>query len=576
MDLLRGPADRQRHARHAPRRGAGLQGRLPALPDHEGLPRPPQGRLGLPRPAGRARGREGARLHRQAATSRRTASPSSTPAAASRCCGTSTRSTRMTERMGYWVDIDRRLLDHGPGLRRVASGGRSSRSSTRACWSRTTGSRRTARAAAPACPTTSSRQGYETVVDPSVYVRFPLTSGPLRGHGADLLVWTTTPWTLVSNTARRGQPRRRLRRRARRTARPLVVAEPLLEAVLGEGWTVEVGPVHRPRAGALGPTSGRSTWSTIPGAALRGPGRLRHHRGRHRPGAPGPRVRRRRPRRQPGVRPAGRQPGRAATATSTPTCRWSAGCSSRRPTSALVADLRGARAAVPARALRALATRTAGAATRRCSTTRCRPGTSARPRSRTQLLRRERADQLVPRDDQARPLRRLAAQQRRLGAVPRPLLGHPAAASGAARTSHLTCVGSLAELGTLAGRTCRPGPAPAVRRRRRRSPARRAGPRPRRVPEVIDAWYDSGSMPFAQWGYPHAGSQDEFERSYPADFICEAIDQTRGWFYTLMAVGTLVFDRSSYGNVRLPRPHPRRGRPQDEQAPGQHPGAHRR
>ena len=63
--LLRGPADRQRHARHPPRRGAGVQGRVPALPHHEGLPRPAQGRLGLPRPAGRDRGREGARLHRQ-------------------------------------------------------------------------------------------------------------------------------------------------------------------------------------------------------------------------------------------------------------------------------------------------------------------------------------------------------------------------------------------------------------------------------------------------------------------------------------------------------------------------------
>ena len=72
----------------------------------------------------------------------------------------------------------------------------------------------------------------------------------------------------------------------------------------------------------------------------------------------------------------------------------------------------------------------------------------------------------------------------------------------------------------------------------------------RRVPEVIDAWFDSGSMPFAQWGYPHlAGSEERFADAYPADFICEAIDQTRGWFYTLMAIGTLVFDQSSYRNV---------------------------
>ena len=66
LDVLRGPADRERHARRAPRRGPGVQGRLPPLQDDEGLPRPPQGRLGLPRPAGRDRRGEGARLHRQA------------------------------------------------------------------------------------------------------------------------------------------------------------------------------------------------------------------------------------------------------------------------------------------------------------------------------------------------------------------------------------------------------------------------------------------------------------------------------------------------------------------------------
>ena len=69
-----------------------------------------------------------------------------------------------------------------------------------------------------------------------------------------------------------------------------------------------------------------------------------------------------------------------------------------------------------------------------------------------------------------------------------------------------------------------------------------------RVPEVIDCWYDSGAMPFAQLNYPQQ-NQDLFKNSYPADFICEAIDQTRGWFYTLMAIGTLVFDQSSYKNV---------------------------
>lgn len=63
----------------------------------------------------------------------------------------------------------------------------------------------------------------------------------------------------------------------------------------------------------------------------------------------------------------------------------------------------------------------------------------------------------------------------------------------------------------------------------------------KRVPEVADCWFDSGSMPFAQWGYPHAAtSHSQLANSYPADYISEAIDQTRGWFYTLLAVATLL------------------------------------
>ncbi len=70
----------------------------------------------------------------------------------------------------------------------------------------------------------------------------------------------------------------------------------------------------------------------------------------------------------------------------------------------------------------------------------------------------------------------------------------------------------------------------------------------RRVPEVLDAWFDSGSMPFAQRGYPRRG-REEFEASFPADFICEAMDQTRGWFYSLLAISTMLFGRNAYRNV---------------------------
>jgi isoleucyl-tRNA synthetase len=113
---------------------------------------------------------------------------------------------------------------------------------------------------------------------------------------------------------------------------------------------------------------------------------------------------------------------------------------------------------------------------------------------------------------------------------------------------HDTCVGSLAELGSLAGRdlsTLDPH-RPFVDDVTLPCPA--CGAEAHRVPQVIDAWWDSGSMPFAQWGAP-LHNEDEFERTYPAQYICEAIDQTRGWFYSLMAVGTVVFGRSAYETV---------------------------
>jgi isoleucyl-tRNA synthetase len=69
-----------------------------------------------------------------------------------------------------------------------------------------------------------------------------------------------------------------------------------------------------------------------------------------------------------------------------------------------------------------------------------------------------------------------------------------------------------------------------------------------RVPEVIDAWFDSGAMPVAQWHYPFE-NEDEFRQHFPADYICEGLDQTRGWFYSLLAIATGVFDSTAYRHV---------------------------
>ncbi len=87
-----------------------------------------------------------------------------------------------------------------------------------------------------------------------------------------------------------------------------------------------------------------------------------------------------------------------------------------------------------------------------------------------------------------------------------------------------------------------------------------SGGRMVRVPEVIDCWYDAGSMPFAQWGWPHQGD-DSFQSQFPADFISEALDQTRGWFYTQLAISTMLF--GEHAGVTGPGGSDRSGSRQD-------------
>ena len=80
----------------------------------------------------------------------------------------------------------------------------------------------------------------------------------------------------------------------------------------------------------------------------------------------------------------------------------------------------------------------------------------------------------------------------------------------------------------------------------------------RRIPEVMDAWFDSGAMPFAQWHYPFENDSIDRDGRFPADYICEAVDQTRGWFYSLHALSTLLKGQPAYKNVICLGP--RRGR----------------
>ncbi|MBQ1476464.1 MAG: isoleucine--tRNA ligase, partial [Firmicutes bacterium] len=115
---------------------------------------------------------------------------------------------------------------------------------------------------------------------------------------------------------------------------------------------------------------------------------------------------------------------------------------------------------------------------------------------------------------------------------------------------HLECVGSRAELAEKAIEDVDPATVelhrPYVDEIHLTCPE--CGKPMTRISEVMDCWFDSGAMPFAQWHYPFE-NKEEFERHFPADFICEGIDQTRGWFYSLMAISTYIMHRSPYKNV---------------------------
>ncbi len=110
-----------------------------------------------------------------------------------------------------------------------------------------------------------------------------------------------------------------------------------------------------------------------------------------------------------------------------------------------------------------------------------------------------------------------------------------------------TCVGSVKELSEKAGRDLtgldlhRPYVDDVVW-------THECGGKMHRVVELIDVWFDSGSMPYAQWHYPFE-NQEKFQQQYPADYICEAVDQTRGWFYSLHAISSLLNDREAFKNV---------------------------
>ncbi|MEU8786719.1 isoleucine--tRNA ligase [Streptomyces sp. NPDC048637] len=447
----------------------------------------------------------------------------------------------LTTRMGYWTDLDAPYRTMDPdyiesvwwSLKEIFGKGLLVQDHRVAPW-------------CPRCGTGLSdhelAQGYENVVDPSVFVRLPLTSGPLAGRAA-LLIWTTTPWTLVSNTAVAAHPDVTYVVATDGTEQ-LVVAEPLLEKALGEGWSAtgesftgrEMERWAYERPFGLAELEGANIVvnaeyvTTDDGTGLVhqapafGEDDLKTCKAYDLPVI------------NP-VRPDGTFEEELALI---------GGQFFKKADETLVADL-------DARGLlfRHVAYEHSYPHCWRCHTALlyyAQPSWYIRTTAiKDALLRENEHTNWFP--DSVKHGRfgdwlnnniDWALSRNRYWGTPLPIWR--------CEENHLTCVGSLTELTELTGtdQSDLDPHRPFIDAVTFACPTCQGTAT--RVPEVIDAWYDSGSMPFAQWGYPYR-NKELFEKRYPAQFISEAIDQTRGWFYTLMAVGTLVFDKSSYENV---------------------------
>jgi len=396
---------------------------------------------------------------------------------------------------------------------------------------------------------------YETVVDPSVYVRCPVTDGPLAELGAALLVWTTTPWTLVSNTAVAVNPEvTYLVARPAGSDELLVVAEPLAEACLGESYEVvrtlpgtELEGLHYQRPfelvawpeGADGHFVVQADYvTTTDGSGL-------VHQA---PAFGAEDMAIGRAYGLPVLNPVRRN------GTFEPDLPLVGGMFFKKADEVLVRDLeqRGL-------LFRHVEYEHSYPHCWRCHTPLlyyALPSWYIRTTAvKDALLRENAATNWFPETvkwgrygDWLHNNVDWALSRSRYWGTPLPIWR---CADG-----HLTCVGSRAELSSLTGADQsaldphRPFVDEIFFACQQDVAGVPCGLEARRVPEVIDGWYDSGAMPFAQWGYPYVpGSEAMLDVAYPAQFICEALDQTRGWFYTLMAIGTLVFDKSSYENV---------------------------
>ena len=462
---------------------------------------------------------------------------------------------RLTERIGFWVDTDNAYWTMDPTYVDSVWW------SLAQLWER--GLIYTDHRVVPYCPrcgTTLSdhevAQGYRPTDDPSVYVRFPIVEGPLADDGASLLVWTTTPWTLISNTAAAiGPDIDYVLARETPDAPPVVLAGARVDAVLGEGaerirpvgHDELVGVHYRAPFHDVGPGSADGTppqdWRYVVRAdyvtTQDGTGIVHLA-----PAFGADDMATGRTHGLPVVNPVDAE-GRFVDAVAD-----FAGQFVKDADAGIVATLRE----------RGLLHRSGTYAHDypfcwRCGTPLlyyARPSWYIATSAHRDALLAENAE-VDWHPEHVRDGRYgdwLAnnvdwnVSRERYWGTPLPLWRCD-------DCGDVTAVSSRAHLGELAGRDLSDldPHRPFVDEITFACTACDRGIAGR-VPEVVDAWYDSGAMPFAQFGHPWApGSEELFAQRFPADFICEALDQTRGWFYSLMAESTLLFGRNSYRSV---------------------------